>query len=229
MIIREGTLRAIHVLLWATLAASSASAQQPFPVVERAVAEAKAILAREDLIRELGAMGAIDYAARTTFLRTRKDASPADREALDKVWADHYEAIDHRNTQRLKVLLADRGWFTDEEVGARAASAAFSVVSHAGDLDFQKQVLVKMEPLVAKGKAPGGYANLYDRVALQEKRPQRYGTQGTACAAGKHAIPADLEAPESVDQRRAALGLEPMTAYLAGLDKMYGRCDGPGK
>lgn len=220
-------MRAIHLAFLAAMAASPALAQQPSPVVERAAAEAKAILAREDLIRELGAMGAIDYAARTTFLRTRKDASPADREALDKVWADHYEAIDRRNTQRLKVLLANRGWFTDDEVGSRAASAAFSVVSHADDLDFQKQVLAKMEPLVGAGKAPNGYANLYDRVALQEKRPQRYGTQGTACAGDKHAVPADLEAPETVDQRRAALGLEPMSVYLAGLDKMYGRCDVP--
>ncbi|MBO9547585.1 DUF6624 domain-containing protein [Caulobacter sp.] len=220
-------MRAIHLVFLAAMAASPVLAQQPSPVVERAAVEAKAILAREDLIRELGAMGAIDYAARTTFLRARKDASPADREALDKVWADHYKAIDHRNTQRLKVLLADRGWFTDDEVGSRAASAAFSVVSHADDLAFQKDVLAKMEPLVAAGKAPNGYANLYDRVALQEKRSQRYGTEGTGCAGGKHAVPSDLEAPAGVDQRRATLGLEPMSAYLASLDKMYGRCDGP--
>lgn len=220
-------MRAILLAFCLTLAASPALAQQPSPVVERAAAEAKAILARENLIRELGAMGAIDYAARTTFLRARKDASPSDREALDTVWAEHYEPIDHRNTQRLKVLLENRGWFTDEEVGSRAASAAFSVVSHADDLDFQKAVLAKMEPLVATGKAPNGYANLYDRVALQEKRPQRYGTQGTSCVGDKHAVPADLEVPASVDQRRAALGLEPMSVYLAGLDKTYGRCDVP--
>ena len=49
---------------------------------------------------------------------------------------------------------------------------------------------------------------LWDRVALAEGRPQRYGTQGR-CADGVW-TPQDIEDPENVDKRRASLGMEPI-------------------
>ena len=47
-----------------------------------------------------------------------------------------------------------------------------------------------------------------------------YGSQGTACKDGKYAVPADLEAPEGLEARRASVGLQPMAEYLSALDKM---------
>jgi len=197
--------------------------------IQRATADAKAITGREALIRELGAMGAMDRTMRQFFLDARKAATPDERTALDGVWAAYSKPVDARHSARLKILLEGRGWFTPEEVGARTAADAFLVISHSPDLEFQKSVLAKMEPLVATGRAPTGYANLYDRVAVQDGRPQRYATQMAACVGGKHAAPAHVEAPSALEQRRAALGLETMAQYLAGLDTMYGRCDSPGR
>jgi hypothetical protein len=211
------------ILAAAMLAAPESS------VVERATADAKALTAREALIGELGAMGTMDRTMRQVFLDARKTATPDERTAMDQVWAAYYKPIDARHSARLKVLLDGRGWFTPQEVGARAAADAFLVASHSPDLELQKAVLAKMEPLVAAGQAPTGYANLYDRVAVQDGRPQRYATQMAGCVSGKHVLPADVEAPERLEQRRAALGLEPMVQYLAGLDAMYGRCDAPGR
>ena len=103
-----------------------------------------------------------------------------------------------------------------------------TLVNHSGDLDFQRQVLALIQPLAAKREArPEDYARLYDRLATVDKRPQRYGTQGTTCKDGKHALPADLEAPEGLEARRAAMGLQPMAEYLPALDKMYGACVTP--
>jgi len=208
------------------LAAGSAGAAES-PAVAKARFEAQALTAREALIEELGGMGAVDQATRVTFLAVRKTASPEDRQALDAVWAEYYAPIDRRHTERLKVLLAGRGWFTPEEVGQRAADGAFHIVNHSPDLAFQKEALAKMEVLVPTGRAPSGYANLYDRIADQEGRPQRYASQRARCVDGRYGMPADVEDPAGLEQRRAALGLQPMAEYLKGLDEMYGRCDPP--
>jgi hypothetical protein len=99
------------------------------------------------------------------------------------------------------------------------------IANHSGDIDFQRQVLALLEPLAkAREARPEDYARLYDRVATIDRRPQRYGTQGTTCKEGKYAVPSDVEAPEGLEARRAAMGLQPMAEYLAVLDKMYGVC-----
>jgi hypothetical protein len=54
---------------------------------------------------------------------------------------------------------------------------------------------------------------MYDRLALNEHRPQRYGSQ-MICKAGKY-VPDTLEDPEHIDQRRATLGMIPYKDYLA--------------
>lgn len=197
------------------------------PVVAQARADARALIAKEALVEELGGMGAMDQATRTTFLRVRKSASPEERQALDAIWAEYYKPIDRKHVERLKTLLAGRGWFTPEEVGHRAADAAFHIVNHSGDLAFQKTVLEKMAPLVAAGRAPSGYANLYDRTAEMEGRPQRYATQRARCVEGRHAMPDNVEDPAGLDARRAALELQPIADYFKGLDALYGRCDPP--
>lgn len=84
-----------------------------------------------------------------------------------------------------------------------------------------------MKPLLALGQAPSGYANLYDRVAEQEGRPQRYATQRARCVDGRHATPDNVEDLAGLEARRAALGLQPMADDLKGLDALYGRCDPP--
>lgn len=208
------------------LASGPALAMEP-PAVAKARAQAQAMTAKEALIEALGGMGAVDQANRIAFLSVRKTASPEDRAALDAIWAEYYEPVDRRHAERLKLLLEGRDWFTPEEVGSRAVEAAHSIVNHSNDLAFQKLVLEKQAPLVAAGRPPAGHANLYDRVALQDGRPQRYATQRARCVDGRHAMPENVEDPASLENRRAALGLQPMAVYLKALDDMYGRCDPP--
>ena len=64
-----------------------------------------------------------------------------------------------------------------------------------------------LEPLVALGEVDGAeYGLMYDRLAVNENRPQRYGTQ-MACIGGRWAIDyANLEDPQTADARRAAMG-----------------------
>lgn len=52
---------------------------------------------------------------------------------------------------------------------------------------------------------------LWDRVALADKRLQRYGTQGQ-CTGGIW-TPKEVEDPEHLDERRKALGMEPIAEH----------------
>jgi hypothetical protein len=63
-------------------------------------------------------------------------------------------------------------------------------------------------------------AYLTDRVLLAEGKPQEFGTQAT----GENGqwVPRLLRDPETVDQRRAAVPLEPMVEYLARMTQHYG-------
>ena len=64
-----------------------------------------------------------------------------------------------------------------------------------------------LEPLVAQGEVDGqSYGLMYDRLAINEGRPQRYGTQMT-CVGGRWVIDREnLEDPDNADVRREAMG-----------------------
>ena len=68
------------------------------------------------------------------------------------------------------------------------------------------------------------YGLMYDRLAVHENRPQRYGTQMT-CKAGKWVIDREnLEDPESADARRAAMGFRGTLAEYEALFDKYPPC-----
>jgi hypothetical protein len=61
--------------------------------------------------------------------------------------------------------------------------------------------------------SPANLAYLEDRVRVNARRPQLYGTQFEG--AGEEFGPAPIEEPHSLDQRRAAVGLQPFAEYQA--------------
>ena len=72
--------------------------------------------------------------------------------------------------------MPEQGWFTLVEFGAEASDASFHIVQPS-DLTLRKQMLPRLEPLAMTGEIRGVYfAALFDRVAVGEGRPQRYGT-----------------------------------------------------
>ncbi len=127
-------------------------------------------------------------------------------------------------TAWLKAEIRRRGWFTLSRDGRDAAEAAWLITQHADhDVAFQKAVLARLERLLPSGDLDRShYAYLWDRVAVNEGRSQRYGTQFKGCIAGKPGL-APLEAPGEVDARRAAMGMEPLEAYIDIWAKAY-RC-----
>jgi hypothetical protein len=121
---------------------------------------------------------------------------------------------DEGNTAWLEKALAAKNLFKRSTFGDSAANAAFLLVQHA-DLNrpFQRKALAMMEPLMATGDVrPQNYALLFDRVAVGEGRPQRYGSQGGCTGPGVW-TEKPVEDAATLDQTRAKVGLEPIAAY----------------
>ncbi|WP_333591980.1 DUF6624 domain-containing protein [Brevundimonas sp.] len=127
------------------------------------------------------------------------------------------------NAQNITALLAmipEDGWFSSRIYGQEAATGAFLIIQHSDSVQ-QKRFLPAIETMVERGEALGSeYALMYDRIAVAEGRPQRYGTQ-MHCVAGRM-VPQPIEDPERLEARRAPMGFRwsNYEAYLA----MFGAC-----
>jgi hypothetical protein len=117
---------------------------------------------------------------------------------------------------RLDEIMDEYGWPTPELVGADAVTAAWAIAQHADfDVAFQRKALGLMTAAVESGDAdPGELAYLTDRVAVNSGEDQTYGTQ-VACAGGEVTPAVGLVDPDTVDQRRAEVGLDPLAEYYA--------------
>lgn len=149
-----------------------------------------------------------------------------DQQARDGDWSppmiEKMLAVDAANLPEIRRIVADHGGLPRaRQVGADGVAAAWLLVQHAdGDADFQRQVLDGIMPLVESGEVSAhDFVLLTDRVLVNAGKPQRYGSQ-LAAVDGKWQ-PKPMEAPERVDQRRAAVGQMPLADYLCVASRMF--------
>jgi hypothetical protein len=130
--------------------------------------------------------------------------------------------LDADNTAWLKAVVEAVGWPGCSIVGEEGAHAAWLLAQHADrDPHFQRRCVELLKRAVDVGEAaPPDLAYLTDRVLVNSCRPQLYGTQLTA-RDGRF-VPQRLQDPDSVDARRANLGLEPLEDYLRRATERYG-------
>lgn len=130
-------------------------------------------------------------------------------------WETIVGPVDRANTARMREIVGEFGWPGHQLVGEAAAHAAWLLAQHAPS-DLQEQCLPLLEDAVARGDAsPQDLAYLMDRVLMHWGKPQLYGTQymvrdGVLTLWTVHD-------PDGLDQRRAALGLEPEARNRARL------------
>ncbi len=152
-------------------------------------------------------MGVLDQVGRRAEAPIDLSVLPeAEREAANAIIWTRLRALDERLMGELLQMVPPEGWFLKSVYGELAAQAAFLIVQHS-DVEHWRRFLPVLEPLVAAGEVDGqSYGMMYDRLAITEGRPQRYGTQVT-CKAGRWAIDRDnLEDPENADVRRCEMG-----------------------
>jgi hypothetical protein len=126
--------------------------------------------------------------------------------AMERLYGAQNDAIEAAMTQRMKEIVAQHGWPGKSLVGKEGAHAAWVVVQHSRDGAFQKACLEKLELAVTLGEAQAvEHAYLYDRVAVNSGKPQRWGTQMK-----DDGTPHPIEDEPRVDARRKAIGLPTM-------------------
>lgn len=142
-------------------------------------------------------------------------------EVLTKKQSFQWKVNVNANTYELMKIVLQIGWPTVSKVGEEASQKAWLLVQHADhDVAFQKQCLDLMLNEAYEDVPEVDIAFLYDRICVNEGRPQFFGTQFTANAYGAYG-PAPIELPEFVDERRKSLGLAPLVEYKAYLLKKY--------
>ena len=169
-------------------------------------AKAAAAVGEPELRRELLALAERDQSVRATAMKSQDPLEVA--QSID--------AIDAETTARMKAVVAKHGWPGKSLVGKDGAHAAWLLVQHSSDVAFQKLCLEKLELAVAQGEAHAvEHAYLYDRVAVNTGKPQRWGTQF------RETTPHPIEDEAHVDERRKAIGLPSMADYQKFLRDTY--------
>jgi hypothetical protein len=196
---------------WVVVTLILAAACEPGPASNRPLPAADSALdteLRDELIR----LGMADQTVRLGF-----SAGTATDTARIRIML----GIDSSLTNRLRRIVAERGWPGRSLVGRDAASAAFLIVQHSPSDAFQREILPLLEAAADSGEAAAAdVAMLTDRVRTREGKPQVYGTQFRVVDG--HLEPFPIEDPAGLDARRRRVGLLPMADYVRMLQQTYG-------
>jgi len=165
---------------------------------------------------ELKTMVELTDAARSRidFLAAQDEPQAAQRRA-------ELETAERANAERFGAWLSACGWPRRSVEGPEALRHAWLVAQQwRADLPFQRQVVRQLELAVLDGEAPAMHlAAASDRLAVQEGRPQRYGTQlrqAGACGWDYYL----LDDPARVEARRKRLGLPPLADHRRTINAM---------
>jgi hypothetical protein len=120
------------------------------------------------------------------------------------------EEMHKRNAARLREIIAVHGWPGRSLVGQNATEAAWMIVQHdIAEPQFLRDMLELFRKEAARGELQAKWAVLTeDRIRMFEGRPQLYATNMNWNEGGELVV-GEVEDPEHLDQRRAAVGLPP--------------------
>lgn len=168
------------------------------------------------LKKELEMIFDLDQNIRTQYIEARKTLG-FEHKTVDSLGRE-MNRIDSLNQIKIVKILDTKGWVGRDLVGPKANQTLFLVIQHA-DLEVQKKYLPMMREAVEKKNAnPSALALLEDRIALREGRKQIYGSQVGNHPDTKQPYVLPLMDPDTVDERRASVGLGSLSDYLKNWD-----------
>lgn len=125
---------------------------------------------------------------------------------------DKQKIIVDQNTVQLNAMIEQYGWPNRSMIGKDGTWMAWSIAQHSHDLNFQKKCLKLLEnTLNADEPEPVLYAELYDRICRNTHQKQKFGQAIIEENGIKKFYP--IEKEDEVDERRKAIGLEPLKVY----------------
>ena len=181
--------------------------------------------ARMKLAEDIGRLETRDQYVREVFIGMFRnpELDPDVRSAFQESGGVYVDLIDEINTQELRDVLGNITWRELAEYENNLFKRAFHIVQHSNDEQYRADVLEEIQPLAEEGLIEGQqFALMFDRVELQKNQTQLYGTQ-TKCIDGVLDTPGLLN-PEDVDERRAQMGMRPLSEYLETNRQLYGPC-----
>jgi hypothetical protein len=152
-----------------------------------------------------------------------RELSDQDKTAREESVIDpnKLEQLSQRSRSLLQNIFDTYGWPKISIFGTQACNDFWLLVQHE-PLQMQEEMLPALKRAVETGAAQRrNYAYLYDRVQVEKREPQYWGTQ-SICEHGK-AILATVDDVEHIDKRRAAIGLEPLSQSLAASEEVCKR------
>jgi hypothetical protein len=161
--------------------------------------------------------GSLIEALRSELLAMREEDFRVRQELLDSgelggEYVPRMEAVHIKNAACLRELIDLHGWPAEDIAGQDGAGAAWLIAQHSvGEPHFQRHVLELLRACIAQGRVPAWHAAyLEDRIAMQEGRAQRYGSQWMDDPRDGLTRPWPLAEPERANELRASVGLEPL-------------------
>ena len=122
--------------------------------------------------------------------------------------------IDRENLVTVVSLIEKCGMPTLKNVNQEQMSAIWLVFQH-GDNYHRKKYLPLLKKSAQNGDlGKGQIALMEDRILMMDGKPQVYGSQISEDRENGGWKIYDLENPETVDKRRAEVGLEPVSEYV---------------
>ena len=170
------------------------------------------------LAAELIRMGERDQDIRKRLMTNQSVTSlpRAQRQAL----VVELNQTDMELTAELKKIVAANGWPTIALVGSQASQAAFLVLGHSEDHQWQKQLMPQLEELVQQEKIFGDNIPIVeDKILKSEGKPQRFGTQFDFSNGVMVMWP--VEDPDHLEELREKYMQPPMAVYRKQLADMY--------
>ena len=131
------------------------------------------------------------------------------------------ERIDAENSAIVDSLLQGG---VPENLVPESYKTIWIVIDHAS-LELQEKYLPMVEQMAALQLiAASEYACLFDRVAMYQNRPQRYGSQSVQFGEpdAMHLYLWPVEDCEKLDALRAEMGMQPLADYLRQLTEATG-------
>lgn len=130
--------------------------------------------------------------------------------------ADVYDkAMDEENERTLKKIVSEiGGWPKLSVFGKETVDNAWTLVQHAPNISFKKEILTKMKKLPDGETEKKRIAQTEDRIRIAEGRPQVYGTSFKIDLKTGEMTYDPIEDMENVNIRRASMGMDTFEEHL---------------
>lgn len=166
-----------------------------------------------ELAKQLWKMKAVDQAYYEEIMLAQKKIGMYSTVEF-ALW-EFKKSLNETNLKNLEDIIETKGWPKISDVGENAAGGAFLIIQHS-NYEKQKKYLPTIKALCEIKEANWeSYALMYDRIQMNENKPQRYGSQVTFNNTTKSFELYQLEDESKVDEWRKEMGLIPLSEYVA--------------